>query len=285
MAEKTIDFQKLFEVPEELITGFESGDKSDDDVKEWFHGMYIAKSLATEDEDIRKTVMGSMLGTLETNAKKAFGFSSSDVKDKKLSEIFEMAAEKHTKALGEKDTEIAGLSTGDADSEKTIKELKEKMTLKEEALTAKDEELHTANSSMEELKSGHAKEIKSTKIDSMFTHAFGGINFKDDLSEIERSGLKATLNQNFTYELSDEGDILVLDSKGEKVSNDKKTEFVSLSEHLETQAREHKLLKMNTAPPEKKVPVITGKNGEETSEAPKRTLHPAAIKRAEQAGT
>src|SRR3990167_10614800 len=107
---------------------------------EAYHAVWVHRDLAKDDPDIQSQITGRVLGSLETKAKKLFGLTTEEIKDKKLSEVLETAALKKEAIIKELETRIQEGGNG-SDSEKELLELQESVKSYKVKFQSKEDEV------------------------------------------------------------------------------------------------------------------------------------------------
>jgi len=230
----TEDQKKIFLDPKTEIKDF----------NEAYHAKWLHRDLAKDDPDIQSQITGKVLGSLETKAKKLFGLTSEEIKDKKLSEVLEIASAKKEGVIQELNLRIQEGGKG-GDSEKKLIELQESLKSFKEKFQLKEDEVHSLNARTEEEKKNFDQRLKTMNIDNILTNAKSSLLYKDEFSEIEKLGFENYLKNSFNYDIDEKNNVIILDKNGNRLENEKKTGHISLKEHLESEALKNNLLKRN----------------------------------------
>lgn len=258
------------------IVGFSyKEDSTIKDVQEHIKASYIGRAVAHEDTDVVKKVSGRLLGSIETKLKRSYDLTNSEIEGKKIEDIIDMGV-----VAGQ--TKITGLEKQlkETDVDKLVKAEKEKS----EAWEKKHNELNGLHSTLktefDTLKTGSEQKLTNHYIDHAKAVVVGGIKFKEDLNKLTKKGFQQEIDDKYklTWD-ADNKSLLVHDSEGKRVKDEKGIAFASYAEVVTKEANDAKILALNGVPKEKERKVYTvdktgGGDGKTV------TLHPAAVKHA-----
>jgi len=231
----------LFDVPADLVEGFEKGEKTLDDLKGYTQANFINRNMALEDKELRTKFAGRVLGGVTTYLKSEGGFQNADVEGKKPEEIFAMYKSK----VEAKITELESASGQGKDEaikaweekyKKAEKERNDYKTMSEANLNGWNEE-----------KANAAQKIKSFKLGNIVSGTKSKIPFKDGISDIEKEGFESYLAKNYKFDLSDSDEIEIYDPKGERVKTETGNGFMGLEDLIKSEAKKNNLLKLNNS--------------------------------------
>lgn len=216
--------------------------KTIEDAKKYFEPEtgkpnFIHKDKLNDYPEILKPLIGKTLGSIETklkaSAKKfAIEFEDDEFKDKSLHEKFEIAlnkqAESH-KAVVTKLTEDAGKGNDDK-----VKEWESKYSKLESKFSDTKGLLETTSAEFTKFKDESAGQIKGIKLNTLKDQVFNTLKLKQNISEIEKKGFMAHINENYKFDLDDTEKIFVADKDGKRIPSTKQTgAFKDASEILE----------------------------------------------------
>jgi len=258
------------DISKDLIKGLTEGESTIDDFSKEFGPKWLAKSIAKDDPDLVKEIMGSRMGAVTTKFNQTFGLSKSDTADKDMETIFAELKENQDKKLGDLQKQIE-----DSDQEGTIKSLNEKLEVSEGKAKEKEEEVLKVNQLMEQLKLDHSKERDAIEVKTLVGQELNGISWKSDRTDIEKIGFKAHLD---SFKFKKEEDVLYPTKDGEKIRNEKDTGYITAKDFILKQATEMGQVKVNNTEPLKPKTVKV-----ETDDKPLRTINPRAVENANKA--
>lgn len=244
-----------------------------DDFKKHVDTQYVLKDNVLQDEEVRKKITGNIFGKINTKAAQTFGLKSSEVKEKTIEEIMELA-----KINYEKQLEEAKASAGSTDDEivkKLEKELTTYKTKAEQLESGLTEWEQKYNNDITSLKGN----LKQTKLQHKLNEIKSGIQFVDDFNtnQITKAGFETLINTKYKVDFDEEKEeIVVTDATGKPVKHPTKTgHFASYADILTMEAEANKLLKKNNGG---NVVKKTVEFQQPTAQVPVRKIHPNAIK-------
>ena len=218
-------------------------DKSTDSIekfKETFEPEFIRKKLIAEDKEIVSQITGKALGSLTTKAKsiaKKYGveLSADEIKDKKVEEIQELAFEKlaasNLSAVNELQAKV-GQGKDDA-----VKEWEGKYQKLESKFNDTSKLHATTLSEFTAFKEQTAGQIKGIKLATLKDAAFGKLKLKSNISDIEKAGFNSIVQEKYSFDLDEKGELFVADKKGERIKSEKVTgTFKNIDEVLQEEA-------------------------------------------------
>ena len=173
------------DVSQDLKDGLLSGEKTIEDFNTHKNDTFVARKMASLDEGVVKSVIGKFSGEIDTNSKRLFNFKSEDMEGLKSKDIVTKGVE----GLQAKITELqdASNNTNDDKSNALQKSLDE-LTTKHEVETAKSMDLAQK---LETEVTERASDIKGFSISTKINDIKRNIDFKSDLSSIERTGFES----------------------------------------------------------------------------------------------
>lgn len=258
--------------------GFKLDDlKTIDEFKSKFDSTFIKQSNITEDSEPVKKILGKTFGTLENEIKKvAKGFELDvdfeELKDKKVTEKLKYTFEKYNEKKGEyiKDLE-AKAALGNDDKVKEWEKKYEKINQK-----YKDVEglLNNTKSEYEQAQNKWQSEIKNVKLNVLTKDAFAKVKLKNDISDFEKRGYMATISEKYKFDLDETENLIVKNSKGERIPSSKTTgTFKTIEEILEEEAISGKLIQLNSDGGKPKQQITFGQKVDDTN-TPQRKVAP-----------
>lgn len=240
---------------------------------------FLARDQAGEDPDVVSQVTGRIYGPLNNLAKKTFGLSNEDIKDKKFEDILKIGVDKFN-------TEITALKGQNSDDKvKTVTdELNRTKVLADQYKT----DLEKAVQEKTDLETGFDNKIKGFKITEKVKEAKGKLSFAESIPELAKVGFDTQINQKYKFDLDKEDNLIVLTSEGKKVSNPTKTgKYLSIDEVLDMELEAANLKKQNGA---SKVnvnkfynPIPVDSNQQQNNNPKQPQVHPRALAAAEKA--
>lgn len=237
--ELEISLLDSLDVSQDLKDGLLSGEKTIEDFNTHKNDTFVARKMASLDESVVKSVIGKFSGEIDTNSKRLFSFKSEDMEGLKSKDIVTKGVEILQNKI--KELEEASSNTNDDKSNALQKSLDE-LTSKHEVETAKSMDLAQK---LETEVTARASDIKGFNISTKINDIKRKIDFKSDLSNIERTGFESHLKDKFQFDLDDNKNLVVKDSFGELIKNDKGTDFMNVEDVLTREAKNNNLLKMN----------------------------------------
>lgn len=229
---------KSLDIPEALQTELIKGDKKIEDFNTHFQDTFIAKKLATSDKNIRSTIAGEITGSITTALNRELGFTKGETEGLKVEDIVKKGVENHKAKI--KELEDSKSNTNDEEIEKLSKDL-DKFKVK---ATKFEEDLLTANKTIETNQSSFDKQVKGTKVTMLLNNEKAKLAYIDDITPLQKAGFESILSSKYKFDLEDDK-FGVTDLDGNKIQNENKTEFLNPLEVLKLEATENKLLKMN----------------------------------------
>lgn len=263
----------------DILTALDIKAEDIDGFKKAINEKFIPKSQAMDDDEIKGKITGKITGAFTTNAKRVFGLSNEDVKDKKWEDILELGVQKQNERIKELE-DLASANNGEKEKELTSK--------LEKAAKKADEYknlLETASQTLAQKETEFTSTIKGMKVSSFFDKAKEKVSskLKSDISEAERFYLDSKLKENIIVDFDDNGEPLVLGKDGKRLTNPNKVgAFFSLEEAIEKEAETLNLIKKNNGQvidPKKIFTPIEQKA--QIQQTNTRTIHPNALKNAE----
>lgn len=239
--------------PEAILTflGFEAEKiKTEDDFKTQFESKFGVKELLLKDPTFTSKIFGQRVGSIEAkvkaNAKKmGVEFMPDEIKDKQVEDILELSftkiAEMNKKAMD--DLEKASKGTVD----EQVKTWKEKYS-QVEAKAKEWEGMATKTATeFEGFKKEQVNKSKFDTINGFKKSAISKLDFKQDISPVEKAGFEAVLESKYDFDLDETQTPFIKDKKtGQRIASKKVTgQFMTADEVLQEELIANKLAKIN----------------------------------------
>lgn len=239
--------------PESILSflGFKAEEiKSEDDFKTQFEAKFGIKDQLLKDPAFTGKIFGQKIGSIEAkvkaNAKKmGVEFTPDEIKDKGVEDILELSflkvAELNKKAMEDAEK----LSKGTADEQ--VKAWKDKYA-QVDAKAKEWEGMATKTATeFDAFKKEQATKGRIDTINSFKKNAIGKLEFKQDITPVERMGFETVLNEKYEIDLDDNSNPFPKDKKtGQRIPSTKVTgQFKSFDEILQEELVANKLAKIN----------------------------------------
>jgi hypothetical protein len=245
--------------------GYKAEDfKTVDEFKTKFDSTFIKQSNITEDSEPVKKILGKTFGTLENEIKKVakgfeldIDFDDESIKGKKVTDKLKFTFEKYNEKKGEYIKELE--TKASLGNDEKIKEWEKKY--EKTAQKAKDYEalLNSTKSEFQQAQEKWTNEVKNVKLNVLTKDAFGKVKLKSDISDFEKRGYMATIAEKYKFDLDETENLVVKNSKGERIPSAKTTgTFKTIEEILEEEAIAGKLVQLNPDGGKAKPPVNFG---------------------------
>ena len=215
-----------------------------DAAKDLFGNDFIRKSEAIKDEIIISKVVGSRLGSLQTELireYKAIGveFEPEEIKAKKLEDILKIGSAK----VKSKFDEIKSTSGG---GDEAVKAWEKKYESQKKKLDETTGLVANLQKQYEELDSTVKTEKRNSKINEYKKEAIKEIKLRSDLDQLTLVGFNAHLNSKYKIELDEEDKPFVVDlSTNARIQSKKKAGFADFGELFEMEAAANKLISLS----------------------------------------
>jgi hypothetical protein len=215
-----------------------------DAAKDLFGNDFIRKSEAIKDEAIISKVVGSRLGSLQTEAIREYKgigveFEPEEIKGKKLEEILKIGSAK----VKNKFEEIKSTSGGGDEAVKAWEKKYESQKKKLEETTGL---VTSLQKQYEELDLNVKTEKRNSKINEYKKEAIKEIKLRSDLDQLTLVGFNAHLNSKYKIELDEEEKPFVVDlATNARIQSKKKAGFADFGELFEMEAAANKLISLS----------------------------------------
>jgi len=210
-----------------------------DDFKTKFNEKYVLKDKAADDPTVKAKVSGAVLGSEMTNLfriGKEFGIEFNADEKKELTKNEDLVSAILKRSTGTYVNQIEQLkATAGHGNDEKVKALE----LEKEALAKKLMETDSAWKQTAAEKEAAEKQglqmLNQFKIKTQKDEAWKGVKIKQNISEVERLGLDAKIEQALKFDLSDTGKIEAFDAAGNRIpSKVKAGDFVSPTEAIQS---------------------------------------------------
>lgn len=259
------DLFKFFEVPEDL-----EGKELKDFVT-LFNEKYIPKKTAHENPEIKSAIIGEFTTPLNRQVKKTFTYlKPEDLENKNIGEIFDIIHTTHTTTENELKKQLEDLKKANPDEK--FKNLTAELETYKGKAAQFEADLMNKNREIETIKNESLNQIKSFKIGLKLNEIRNKLPIRDDLSELEKEGFEVAIGKSFKFDLDDKDNLLVFNANGEKIQNEKKTDYLQPLEALTIFAVEKKALKQNNAGEGQRQTIPTT-NGTQVKKGNERFIH------------
>jgi len=230
---------------------------------------YLLKNEAHEDETVKGKITGKLFGELTTEAKRAFGLETAEIKDMHIKDILKLGVEKQNTKIKELE-ETAGKG-----SEEVIGKLKTEAEKYKGQANQYKTDLEKVVGEKAELETQFTGKLKQHKIDTVYKDAMAKLPLSESVTEVSKIGFDTLIKGNFKFDIGENDEFLVLDAQGQKVPNPTKTGvYLGLSEVLEMEAKKQNMLKQNNLPTGRQTPTYTPPAGQPATRT--REIHPSA---------
>jgi hypothetical protein len=215
-----------------------------DAAKDLFGNDFIRKSEAIKDETIITKVIGTRMGSLQTDAVRNFkelgvDFEPEEIKGKKLEEILKIGSSK----VKNKFEEIKSTSGGGDEAVKAWEKKYESQKKKLEETTGL---VTSLQKQYEELDLNVKTEKRNSKINEYKKEAIKEIKLRSDLDQLTLVGFNAHLNSKYKIELDEEEKPFVVDlATNARIQSKKKAGFADFGELFEMEAAANKLISLS----------------------------------------
>lgn len=238
---------------ESLLTylGFKAEEiKTEDDFKTQFENKFGIKEQLINDKEFVGKIFGKRVGSIDTTAKSGFKkmgveFAKEEIEGKPVEEVltigFNKVAELNKKAM--EDLEKSNKGTID----EQIKTWKEKYQSVESKLKDTEGLLQKTSTEFEGFKKDQVTKSKSDTINNYKKSALGKLEYKQDITPVERLGFESVLNDKYDIDLDEQNTPFIKDKKtGQRIPSKKVTgQFMSFDEILNEELIANKLAKIN----------------------------------------
>lgn len=238
--------------PESILTylGFKAEDiKTEDDFKTQFEGKFGIKEVLKKDTSFTSEIFGKRVGSIDSKLKssaKKMGveFTKEEIEGKQVEDVIELSFNKIAE-LNKKAMEDLEKSTkGTVDEQ--VKTWKEKYTQVE--AKSKDWEAMAGKTAAEfdTYKKAQVTKSKEDTIMNFRKNAISKLEFKQDITPVEKAGFESVLNSKYDFDLDETQTPFVKDKSGNRIASKKQTgTFMTADEILQEELIANKLAKIN----------------------------------------
>lgn len=229
--------------------------KTLDDLKSKFNTEFVRASNISEDSELIKPILGKVYGTLEQQIRKSVKNSGFDLDLdnneefkglKKVNEKFSYVVNKLSEKRDSEINEYKSLSQ--KGGEEKVLEWQTKYEKLKKSKEDADNMIGSLTNEYESFKQKATGEIKNVKLDVLKKDVISKVKFKQDISDFEKKGYMATVQEKYIFDLDENEQLTVLDRNGNKIPSQKVTgTFKTAQEILEEEALAGKLYQVNEA--------------------------------------
>lgn len=276
--------------PESILTflGFKAEEiKTEEDFKTQFEGKFGIKEQLAKDPTFTSKIYGQRVGSIEAKAKSGFKkmgveFAPEEIKDKGVEDVIEIGLLKVADLNKKSMEDLEKSSKGSVDEQ--VKEWKEKYKSIQTKLEETEGLLNKTSTDYEGFRKEVLNKSKSDNITRFKKDVIGKLEFKQDITPVEKVGFEALLSSKYDFDLDEQENPYVKDKKtGQRIPSKKVTgQFMTAEEILNEELVANKLAKLNKdggkpAPKTSQFDLGGGNTGQ-----PSKTLfiHPSARKAA-----
>ncbi len=216
-----------------------------EDFKAEFEPAYIRKDKLADDKELLGKLfapkIGKMAGATQVAViselkKVGLDISKDELKDLDLEKVVEYGLQKATGHFTAKIAELEA-KNGTGNDEK-VKELETKYGKLQSKYEQEHSLFESSKQNWEAKEQGWANEKKGIKLSSKAGDALKAIKWKTGVSEIEKKGFLATVNEKYKLDLDEKDELFIADIKGQRIPHPKKNgEFKNINEILEEEGK------------------------------------------------
>ena len=235
----------------------EDGEITMDYIKENFAKTFVHRDKVIEDDKLVNQIFGRKIGSVDTKirslAKEQGVEFTEDHKDMKIEELIGHAFGGVKSVYENKIQELQAGAGGDSEAVKAWEDKYKAIETKySDTQRLLDEAVQKHTAFVDQTN----QEKKQFKLNTVIGGAMESVKFKNDISEVEKAGFKALLNDRYKFDLDEEGRAFAMSTEtGQKISNpDKMGEFLTIEQVIQKEAAGAKLVALNaTAATDKKL--------------------------------
>ncbi len=216
-----------------------------EDFKAEFEPAYIRKDKLADDKELLGKLfapkIGKMAGATQVAViselkKVGLDISKDELKDLDLEKVVEYGLQKATGHFTAKIAELEA-KNGTGNDEK-VKELETKYGKLQSKYEQEHSLFESSKQNWEAKEQGWANEKKGIKLSSKAGDALKAIKWKTGVSEIEKKGFLATVNEKYKLDLDEKDELFIADIQGQRIPHPKKNgEFKNINEILEEEGK------------------------------------------------
>lgn len=214
-----------------------------DDFRSKFEPTYIKKDKLADDKELLGTLfapkIGKMAGAAQTSLisdlkKMGVEVTKDELKELPLEKLVEYGLQK---ASAHYTSKIAELEKNTGSDEK-VKEVQDKYQKLESKYEQEKRVFEEAKQKFQTTEQSWLTEKKNIKLQSKVGDALKGIKWKTGVSEIEKKGFLATINEKYKLDMDEKDDLFIADSTGQRIPHPKKNgEWKNINEILEDEGK------------------------------------------------
>lgn len=236
--------------PEVILTFLGLEAKTEEEFKTSFENKFGIKDQLLKDPKFIGDIFGKRIGSIESRIisntrKMGIEFPGADIKDKGVEDIIDMSfmriADMNKKAM--EDLEKASKGTVD----EQVKAAKEEAKQLREKLKDTEGLLSKTSTDFEGFKKEQVNKSKFDTINGFKKTAIGKLEFKQDISPVEKMGFETVLDSKYEFDLDETSNPFIKDKKTGTRIPSKKTigQFMTTDEILQEELISNKLAKIN----------------------------------------
>lgn len=256
--------------------------KTEEDFKNQFESVFARKESLLKDPEFTNKIYGQRVGSIETKAKSWFkkmgvDFNNEETKHKQIEEILELGfnkiADLNKKAIDDLEKSTKGTV------EDQVKEWKDKYSTIQNKLKDTEGLLQKTTGDFDIFKKDLILKEKNNKLDKFKTELFSKLEFKQDITPIEKKGFEFDLQSKYDFDFDESDSIFVKDKKsGNRIASKKVTgKFVEPLELFNDELIANNLHKKNKdggKPLNKAIQIPSNNNPQSTNGL---YIHPSAL--------
>lgn len=192
-----------------------------DELKEKFTSEFFRKSAVPD--DVKNNITGFAFKNINKSVKeisKNYGIelSNSEIESKKVEEVFSLVLESINNKNNEK---ISDLEKQISEPNEALKDWEKKYNKLENKNKDIEGLLSTTVNEFNSYKENASSQLKNYKINTGKKDLFSKIQFKSDMSDLERIGFDKYISDNYNLDLDENDEYIITDKKGALIRNEK----------------------------------------------------------------
>lgn len=253
-----------------------------DEAKKEFDSKFKTLDSIKSDPSIRNELFGRKVGELETVFKRTareagVSFDDNEISGKKFEELIPLAFEKLNSSYSSQIEELKANSNSGTDER--IKTLSETLEKQKKEYSQLQNLMKTSIDGLQNEKHELESSMKNYKLDIHKNQVMSQLKLKSQITEIEKKGFDALINENLNFDFDESGSIFVSDKKGNKIPNPNKAgEFMAPLDALSELAKKAGVVEVNPHANRQTASTVH-LHGSPTAEAPRREVSAAYRKR------
>ena len=224
--------------------------KTEEDFKTNFENKFGIKDQLIKDPVFTSKIFRHHIGNIETKVKsdaKKMGidFTPEEIKDKSVEEIVELSFTKIADINKKAINDLERSNKGTVDEQ--VKNWKEKYQVIESKLKDTEGLLNTTKNDFDLFKKEQIIKNKLETINGLKKSALNKLEFKQDISPVEKMGFETILNEKYEIDLDETNNPFLKDKKtNQRIPSKKVTgQFMTFDEILQEELISNKLIRIN----------------------------------------